>query len=84
LEENPLKVKKRAIQPKKSSSNDELATTIAMDEKQLLEERFISYDYTKPEENEKLRSLSKSSVSDRNRKKVRTVMDTIFQTNILI
>jgi hypothetical protein len=63
-------VKKRAIQPKKSSSNDELATTIAMDEKQLLEERFISYDYTKPEENEKLRSLSKSSASGRYKKKV--------------
>jgi serine/threonine kinase 32 len=56
LEENPLKVRKRTIQPKTSFSNEQQAvfpTTAAMDDKRLLEENFISFDYTKPEENEK-------------------------------
>lgn len=54
LEENPLKVKKRTIQPKRSFSNDGiLSSSAAMDDKQLLEENFLSFDYTKPEENEK-------------------------------
>ncbi|KAL0138978.1 kinase-like domain-containing protein [Mucor lusitanicus] len=54
LEDNPLKVKKRALQPKASTSNDDLShNTLDMSDNQLLEQKFIAYDYTKPEENEK-------------------------------
>lgn len=76
LEDNPLKVKKRTLQPKKSSSNDELATTIEMDERQHLEERFLTYDYTKPEETEKLRSRGKASANSRYKKNVYLYNDT--------
>lgn len=52
LEDNPLKVKKRIGKfPKKSISNHELAIMAMEDgfpEKMLLEEKFLTYDYTKP------------------------------------
>lgn len=73
LEENPLKVRKRTIQPKSSFSNEQqqavFPTTAAMDDKRLLEENFISFDYTKPEENEKRYNKAslnnKSNISNR-------------------
>ncbi|KAI8087009.1 kinase-like domain-containing protein [Gilbertella persicaria] len=51
LEENPLKVRQR--QTKKKASSDDMTTLVSMDERQLLEQNFLSYDYTKSEENEK-------------------------------
>ncbi|KAI7896877.1 kinase-like domain-containing protein [Mucor mucedo] len=51
LEENPLKVRKRA-QPNKKSTELFPATCNMLD-RQFLDDHFISYDYTKPEENEK-------------------------------
>jgi serine/threonine kinase 32 len=63
LEENPLKVKKRALQPKASTSNDDLCLfPIAMSDNQILEQKFLAYDYTKPEENEKRSKLLTSSI----------------------
>ncbi|KAI9487578.1 MAG: kinase-like domain-containing protein [Benjaminiella poitrasii] len=64
LEENPLKVKKRTFQAKKSTSNDDMTGGVVMDEKQLLEDKFLNYDYTKPEEYGKreIRSLPKSAI----------------------
>ncbi|KAI7899578.1 kinase-like domain-containing protein [Cokeromyces recurvatus] len=44
LEGNPLKVKKRAFQAKRNISDGAI-----IGEKQVLEEKFLSYDYTKPE-----------------------------------
>lgn len=64
LEENPLKVKKRAFQPKASTSNDDLCMLpIAMSDNQVLEQKFLAYDYTKPEENEKRSRLLTSSTA---------------------
>lgn len=64
LEDNPLKVKKRALQPKASTSNDDLSyNTLDMSDNQLLEQKFIAYDYTKPDENEKrAKALASSSI----------------------
>ncbi|KAK4516022.1 uncharacterized protein ATC70_010983 [Mucor velutinosus] len=76
LEDNPLKVKKRALQPKASTSNDDLShNTLDMSDNQLLEQKFTAYDYTKPEENEKrARALISSTIESQpnrnsNRKK---------------
>ncbi|ORX61509.1 kinase-like protein [Hesseltinella vesiculosa] len=63
LEDNPLKVRKRA-QPKrsansnlnasfKSHASDVVFNENASPERQLMEERFLTFDYTKPEENER-------------------------------
>lgn len=78
LEDNPLKVKKRALQPKASTSNDDLSyNTLDMSDNQLLEQKFIAYDYTKPDENEKrAKALASSTIGgsqpnrNNNRKKV--------------
>ncbi|KAI8377389.1 kinase-like domain-containing protein [Radiomyces spectabilis] len=59
LEDNPLKVKKRAPKPSgsdtnlsaKSQSNDPVVEETP--ERQLMEDRFLTFDYTKPEENER-------------------------------
>ncbi|KAI8078603.1 kinase-like domain-containing protein [Thamnidium elegans] len=56
LEDNPLKVKKRSP-PREPSTDGMYPTTAIMKDKLLLERNFITYDYTKPEENQKRCSL---------------------------
>ncbi|KAI8637157.1 kinase-like domain-containing protein [Parasitella parasitica] len=49
LEENPLRVKKR--KPKTNASNEDLAIPpAAMSAEQLLEQYFVAYNYTKPQQ----------------------------------
>lgn len=62
LEDNPLKVRKRA-QPKRSavsnantsfkSHGSEVILSETSPERQLMEDKFLTFDYTKPEENER-------------------------------
>ncbi|OBZ91519.1 Serine/threonine-protein kinase 32A, partial [Choanephora cucurbitarum] len=48
LEDNPLKVRRRTV--KKSVSCEDMSALISTNEKHLLEQAFLNYDFTKPEE----------------------------------
>ncbi|KAI8968970.1 kinase-like domain-containing protein [Mycotypha africana] len=70
LEENPLKVRKKtSAGNKRDSMNADQYTFEIMEEKKILEEKFLPYDYTKPIEND-FRSSSKSASFNKHKRKV--------------